>query len=65
MSPTTLATQVRLEWKSLRYQGFTVCAHCGDPDYCCGVNTDSRICLGCFEFVFAGRAPNMRRRKRA
>ncbi len=60
---TLLATNTRAAWLRLHYQGYGLCAHCGEQDYCCGLNPSSRICLGCFEFLFSGRPPNMRRRK--
>jgi hypothetical protein len=56
--------RITLVWRALPYHGFTGCATCGEHRNCCGVNTESRVCLVCFEFVHDGVAPNYRRRNR-
>lgn len=52
-------------WRDLPYHGFGICANpeCGEARFCCGRNTDSRVCLICFEFEFDCKAPNYRRRR--
>jgi hypothetical protein len=55
--------RVWLEWQALPYHGFTACATCGEFRNCCGVNTESRVCINCFEFEHDEKAPNYRRRK--
>jgi hypothetical protein len=51
-------------WRALPYQGRTFCQTCGEPAFCAGLNPDSRVCVGCFEFAHSCRAPNYRRRRK-
>jgi hypothetical protein len=62
---TDLEAPTRNAWVALPYHGYGICANpaCGAAMHLCGVNTDSRICLACFEFVYRETPPNMRRRK--
>ena len=66
MSTTaSFAEEVTYQWRALSYHGFGICANpaCRRPAHCCGINPQSRICLGCFEFEYGCRAPNLNRRR--
>ena len=62
-SPERLA-RLLAEWRALPFAATCGCASCKLEERCHGRNPSSRICLTCFVFVFRGKAPNMRRRKR-
>ena len=64
MTGTATSRLVLDAWRALPYQGHTFCKTCGEPAYCAGLNPDSRVCLGCFEFSHSCRAPNYRRRRK-
>lgn len=66
-----LELPVLIGWRSLGYQRFGRCATCGctrtgegKPMLVAGINTDSLVCVSCFEFEHDCKPPNYRRRSR-
>jgi len=63
-------TAVRAAWVSGNGKRFPVAGRCAcaNPDcrkfaYCYGANSERRICLECFEFVYHCKHPKLRRRR--